>query len=57
MKVGVVNSVKKRNDKTWNGVEQILLGRRMSGCKFACQENTDFFFSDAGGVIQRDSVP
>jgi hypothetical protein len=37
MKVGVVNSVKKRNDKAWNGVEQILPGR------IACQDNTDFF--------------
>jgi hypothetical protein len=44
MKAGVVNSVKKRNDKAWNGVEQILPGRRMSGCIIACQDNTDLFF-------------
>jgi len=44
MKVGVVNSVKKRNDKAWNGVEQILPGGRMSGCTIACQDNTDLFF-------------
>jgi hypothetical protein len=38
MKAVVVNSAKKRNDKAWNGVEQILPGR------IACQDNTDFFF-------------
>lgn len=42
--VVVVNSVKKGNDKAFNGVERILLGRWMSGGKMACQDNTDLFF-------------
>ena len=44
MKAGVENSVLKRNYKAWNGVERILSGRRMSGCKIACQDNADLFF-------------